>query len=72
LVYGPQRGTVGGETASWRLAEAVDNRTADLLDIPFDSNAKPGADDVADTGRFRLGDFAWFARFLDTLARPDA
>jgi SIR2-like protein len=72
LVYGPQQGTVGGETASWRLTEAVDNRTADLLDIPFDSDAKPGADEIADTGRFRLGDFAWFARFLDTLSRPDA
>lgn len=65
-------GIVGGETASWRLTEAVDKRAADLLDIPFDSDAKPGADDVADTGRFRLEDFAWFARFLDTLARPDA
>jgi hypothetical protein len=54
LVYGPQRGTVGGETASWRLTEAVDDRTADLLDIPFDSDAKPRADDIADTGRFRL------------------
>jgi hypothetical protein len=49
LVYGPQRGTVGGETASWRLTEPVDNRTADLLDIPFDSDAKPGADDSAPT-----------------------
>lgn len=72
LVYGPQRGIVGGEAASWRLAEAVDNRTADLLDIPFDSDAKPDPDDVADTGRFRLGDFVWLARFLDSLARPDA
>jgi SIR2-like domain len=70
LLYGPQGATVGGITAPWRLAEPVDERTADLLDIPFDSDAK-SADEVADTGRFRLGDFYWFGRFLDRVTGAD-
>ena len=62
---------MGGLTAPWRLTEPVDERTADLLDIPFDSDAKPRKDEVADTGRFRLGDFYWFGRFLDRMAGAD-
>ncbi|MGO9958213.1 MAG: SIR2 family protein [Solirubrobacteraceae bacterium] len=71
LVYGPGRAVVGSRVAEWQLQEPVDEKTAALLDIPFDSDAKPEKDDVADTGRFRLGDFRWFARFLDTLTRSD-
>lgn len=69
LVYGPKAAIVGGRIGDWRLQEPVDERTAALLDIPFDSDAKPEKDDVAATGRFRLGDFHWFARFLDSLTR---
>lgn len=71
LLYGPQQATVGGVTAPWRLAEPVDERTADLLDIPFDSDARPKNDEVADTGRFRLGDFYWLGRFLDRMTGAD-
>jgi hypothetical protein len=68
LVYGPTSAVVGGVVGSWRLSEAVDDRTAGLLDVPFDSVAAPEADAVAVTGRFRLGDFHWFGRFLDEIA----
>jgi hypothetical protein len=71
LVYGPGRAIVGRRVCEWRLQESVDEKTAALLDIPFDSDAKPEKDDIAVTGRFRLGDFRWFARFLDTLTRSD-
>jgi SIR2-like domain len=71
LVYGPGRAIVAGRAGEWRLQEPVDEKTAALLDIPFDSDAKPEKDDIAVTGRFRLGDFHWFARFLDTLPRRD-
>jgi hypothetical protein len=67
MVLGPDTAVVGGSRGSWRLNEPADDRTADLLDIPFDSHAMPDPDDVALTGRFRLGDFAWFARFLKTI-----
>lgn len=67
LVYGPSAAIVGGTRTSWRLLEAVDARTAGLLDVPFDSDAVPD-DSPALTGRFRLGDFVWFTRFLDSLA----
>jgi hypothetical protein len=71
LLYGPLQATVGGVTAPWRLGEPVDERTTDLLDIPFDSDAMPEGDEVADTGRFRLGDFYWFGRFLDRITGAD-
>jgi hypothetical protein len=71
LLYGPERATVSGVTAPWRLAEPVDERTTELLDVPFDSDAKPDENDVADTGRFRLGDFYWFGQFLDRMTGED-
>jgi hypothetical protein len=71
LVYGPQHATVGGVTAPWRLTEPVDERTADLLDIPFDSDAMSNDDEIANTGRFRLGDFYWLGRFLDRVTGTD-
>lgn len=69
LVYGPGRAIVGSRVGDWRLQEPVDEKTAALLDIPFDSDAEPEKDEFAITGRFRLGDFRWFARFLDTLTQ---
>lgn len=67
LVYGPERAIIGGTSGSWHLLEEVDYQTADLLDVPFDSDAvmddSPGL-----TGRFRLGDFVWFCRFLEGIA----
>lgn len=71
IVYGPETAVVGGVRAPWRLVDPVDNRTADLLDIPFDSDAEPDPDAAALTGRFRLGDFAWLGRFLDSVVGRD-
>lgn len=66
-VLGPKTAMIGGLRVPWRLLEPVDKKTADLLDIPFDSHAQVG-DEPALTGRMRLGDFAWFARFLKEIA----
>jgi hypothetical protein len=67
LVYGPSSAVVGGEFGKWRLTEPVDRRTAQLMDVPFDSDAVFD-DEKALQGKFRLGDFVWFARFLDGMA----
>ncbi len=69
-VLGPKSAVIGGIRGPWRLLEPVDRRTADLLDVPFDSDAQEG-DEPALTGRMRLGDFAWFARFLREIAAYD-
>ncbi|MFP4554571.1 MAG: SIR2 family NAD-dependent protein deacylase [Actinomycetota bacterium] len=68
LVYGPTRAIVGGTVGEWRLLEPVDNRTAGFLDVPFDSDAEPEPLSASLAGKFRLGDFNWFARFLDGIA----
>lgn len=69
IVYGPRQAVVGGVTGEWRLHEPIDTRLAALMDIPFDSDAaEPGAETPALSGRFRLGDFLWFGKFLDTIA----
>jgi hypothetical protein len=71
LVYGPGTAVVAGELRPWALADPVDSRTAELLDIPFDSDAVPDTDAIATSGRFRLGDFNYFARFLNSIAGDD-
>jgi hypothetical protein len=72
IVYGPGRAVVGSVSGDWRLHQEVDRRLAPLMDIPFDSDALvPGTDEPARTGGFRLGDFKWFARFVDTIAGSD-
>lgn len=69
IVYGRRRAIVGGVAGEWRLHEPIGTRLAPLMDIPFDSDASdPKLDLPALSGDFRLGDFAWFARFLDTIA----
>ncbi len=72
LVYGPAMATVGGVSGDWHLIEPVDDRTAGLLDIPFDSDAEPDPDKAPVTGQFRLGDFYWLGRFLDQITGADA
>lgn len=67
IVYGPDTAIVRGRRLGWRLNEEVSDRTKHLLDIPFDSDAEPEEDKVALTGRMRLGDFAVFAHFLDSI-----
>jgi hypothetical protein len=69
-VFGPEKAVVGGMLGTWRLLEPADKRTADLLDVPFDSDAQPEGDRAL-TGRMRLGDFNWFARFLKEIAAHD-
>jgi SIR2-like domain len=69
VIYGRTRAVVGGVEGAWRLHEPVDESTAALLDIPFDSDAiAPGTDLEGVTGRMRLGDFQWLGRWLDTIA----
>jgi hypothetical protein len=63
---------VGGVVGDWRLHESVNDGTAGLLDIPFDSHAvRPDSDDQDVTGEMRLGDFNWLGRWLDTIAGGD-
>lgn len=67
VVYGPETALIGGERLIWRLAEPVDDRTANLLDVPFDSDAQK-EDEPPLGGRMRLGDFSQFARFINDIA----
>jgi hypothetical protein len=70
VVYGRRRAIVGGVAGAWELSEPIDPHVAPLLEIPFESDApSAGAGSGAKplTGSFRLGDFQWFAEFLDTI-----
>jgi len=71
VVYGPTSAVVGGVVGGWRLLEPVDGTTAGLLDVPFDSDGLPDPDETPLTGRFRLGDFNYFAAFLDGIVDLD-
>jgi hypothetical protein len=64
LVYGPESAVIRGERARWRLLDPVDEKTASLMDVAFDSDATLEPDAVPLTGRFRLGDFEYLGRFL--------
>jgi hypothetical protein len=67
IAYGPTKAIVGGLVGEWRLREPVDSGSASLLDIPFDSDAQVDPHTPSLTGKWRLGDFEWFAKFLDTI-----
>jgi hypothetical protein len=69
-VFGPRTAVIGGIRGAWRLLDPVDERTADLLDVPFDSEAQVEEEPPLG-GRMRLGDFSWFARFLMEIAAYD-
>lgn len=69
IALGPNRAIIGKRYGSWALLDHVTDSTATDLDIVFDSDAVVGAEPEL-TGRFRLGDFAWFARFLDGIVAP--
>jgi hypothetical protein len=71
ILYGPKFGIVGGDRREWKLMDPVDGRTAGLLDVPFDSEFIPDDEPLPLLGRFRLGDFVWFGRFLDQIAGMD-
>jgi SIR2-like domain len=71
-VLGPKMAMIGGIRGPWRLLDPVDRKTADLLDVPFDSDALEGDETgPALSGRMRLGDFNWFARFLREISAYD-
>jgi len=71
-VLGPKMAMIGGIRGPWRLLDPVDRKTADLLDVPFDSDALQGDESgPALSGRMRLGDFYWFARFLREISAYD-
>jgi hypothetical protein len=72
IVLGPSAGIIGGVRGSWKLTDPVDDRTAALLDVPFDSDAVPDPAEPALTGVLRLGKFEWFGRFLDQVAGTSA
>ncbi|MGW4928264.1 SIR2 family protein [Agromyces sp. NPDC004153] len=67
LAYGPTVAIVGSRPGTWRLIEPATNVTAPNVDLVFDSDSVPEAGEEELIGRFRLGDFNWFARFLDQM-----
>ena len=74
VVVGPETGVVGTARGKWRLAEPVQDTTADMLDLAFDSDALV-PDEVTSiplTGRMRLGNFIYLCRFLGSLSLGEA
>ncbi len=69
---GRTKAWIGGEEAGWRLAEPVSQATASFMDVAFDSDAVPDPDQVSLTGRFRLGEFERFCKFLGTMTETTA
>lgn len=67
VVYGPDTAIIGGVPGSWQLSSEVEEATAGLIDVAFDSHAQPDLEKAALAGEFRLGDFRRFGQFLDTL-----
>ncbi len=67
LVYGPGLAIIGSVRGPWKLLEPTNDRSAQTVDVFFDSDAIERDDDDALHGKFRLGDFVWFAQFLDEI-----
>lgn len=67
IVLGRNGGVLRGQWGKWRLKDQVDKRTANFLDIAFDSDAIIDTDKPALTGQMRLGDFNYFCTFLTNM-----
>ncbi|HEY3299938.1 MAG TPA: SIR2 family protein [Methylophilaceae bacterium] len=67
IVLGRNGGVLRGQWGVWRLKDQVDKRTANFLDIAFDSDAVIDKDSQALTGQMRLGDFNYFCSFLTNM-----
>lgn len=63
---------IGGEMAAWRLSEPVSRATATFMDVAFDSDAIPDPGEASLTGKFRLGEFERFCKFLGAMTETDA
>ncbi len=71
LALGQESAIINRRRADWKLTEPVSPKDARWLDLAFDSNAE--VDDASPlAGRFRLGDFYWFTRFLQQMSRDHA
>jgi len=64
IVIGRNGGVLHGNWGTWKLQEAVDNRTASFMDVAFDSNGSQDSPEEALRGQVRLGDFNYFCAFL--------
>jgi len=69
MVLGPTKAVITGVAGKWQLTSPVDNRTAPFMDVAFDSDALDPASAVGEslTGDFRLGDFNYFCKFLQSM-----
>jgi hypothetical protein len=71
-ILGPETGVISGFRAPWKLGSPVSKGTAHFLDIGFDTRAAIIDPEDALRGSMRLGDFNWFARFLEEMVTRGA
>lgn len=70
LAIGGRTAVINGRHGPWRQTEALDMTDGTLVDKWFDSDAsKPDELDYLGGGRMRLGDFKYFAEFLEELGQ---
>lgn len=68
IVFGPNAASIGTKHAVWKLLEPIDKRAPDYLTVAFEASAaKEGEPDYL-KGRFSLGDFNKFSKFLKTMS----
>ncbi len=69
MVLGPKKAVITGVPGEWRLTSAVDNRTAPIMEVAYDSDALDPTSGLTEslTGKFRLGDFNYFCKFLQSM-----
>lgn len=70
LAIGGRTAVINSSHGPWQHPQALDAAGGTLVDRWFDSDAsKPDEPDEPDGGRMRLGDFKYFAGFLEELGR---
>jgi hypothetical protein len=67
LLLAPNGAVIRRTWADWKLAEPVDEGTAQFIDVAFDTKAEPENGNGNLEGVLRLGDFNVFCRFLRTM-----
>jgi hypothetical protein len=63
IVVGPQTGIIGGRQAAWAPVESP-SFMADVFEL---KEATPAGGEPTKTGRMKIGDFACFCDFLQSM-----
>jgi hypothetical protein len=69
MMLGPETAIIGTRLGTWKLNEPIEENISEFMTTAFDCDKLPvgSTDDLPVTGKFKLGDFNCFSKFLNSI-----